>query len=176
MIGFQAAHDEGAHWLETDIQFSRDRHPMLYHDSTLNRTSQGEGHPWDHDASQLQEMGAGYASKFGRQVVGEPIPDGLVTIQGRRIVAVGVETPACRVRDLGNMAILPGLVNAHTHLEFSDFAAPPDIPVDFPAPLRYTAQPMGQQLRVRVKRKRRERRRKRKKEASKQAQAPKASS
>jgi len=53
-----------------------------------------------------------------------PIPDGLVTIQGRTIVAVGKETPAGKVRDMGNVAIVPGLVNAHTHLEFSDLSEP----------------------------------------------------
>lgn len=46
-----------------------------------------------------------------------PIEHGIVTIRGDRIVAVeprGERTPDL---DLGNVAILPGLVNAHTHLD-----------------------------------------------------------
>ena len=54
-------------------------------------------------------------------VSGAPIPDGLVTIGDRSIVAVGTDTPATRVDDLGNVALVPGLVNAHTHLELSDW-------------------------------------------------------
>lgn len=57
-------------------------------------------------------------------VAGPPIAGGCVTVAGERIVEVGRTSSAANVRDLGNVAILPGLVNAHTHLEFSDFAAP----------------------------------------------------
>jgi cytosine/adenosine deaminase-related metal-dependent hydrolase len=50
-----------------------------------------------------------------------PIRDGVISIDGGRITAVS--TPDSRlpspVRDLGNVAILPGLVNAHIHLELS---------------------------------------------------------
>ncbi len=61
--------------------------------------------------------------------VGVPIPDGSVTIADGRIVAVGPcgtgdSPPPHEVRDLGNVAILPGLVNAHVHLEFSDLTVP----------------------------------------------------
>ena len=56
-------------------------------------------------------------------VAGRPIPDGSVTIDGQRIVAVGQQCGEGEVRDLGNVAILPGLVNAHTHLDFSDLAS-----------------------------------------------------
>jgi cytosine/adenosine deaminase-related metal-dependent hydrolase len=47
----------------------------------------------------------------------------VVSVQGGRIVEVGRRGPP-DARDLGNVAILPGLVNAHTHLEFSGLAAP----------------------------------------------------
>jgi aminodeoxyfutalosine deaminase len=57
-------------------------------------------------------------------VAGAPIADGFVTIHGERIESVGTARPDCEVRDLGDAAILPGLVNAHTHLEFSDLNVP----------------------------------------------------
>jgi cytosine/adenosine deaminase-related metal-dependent hydrolase len=53
-----------------------------------------------------------------------PLTDGVLTIREGRIVAVGENLSAEPPRDLGNVAILPGLVNAHTHLEFSDLEAP----------------------------------------------------
>ncbi len=48
----------------------------------------------------------------------------MITIVDDRIVAVGENVSGKPERDLGNVAILPGLVNAHTHLEFSDLAEP----------------------------------------------------
>jgi cytosine/adenosine deaminase-related metal-dependent hydrolase len=52
------------------------------------------------------------------------IEHGVVTIDGQRIVAVGTKPEAADVTDLGNVALLPGLVNAHTHLEFSHLGRP----------------------------------------------------
>src|SRR4051812_203817 len=59
-------------------------------------------------------------------VSGPPIPDGVVTIDGERIAAVESGGRSADV-DLGNVAILPGLVNAHTHLDLSGMRglAPP---------------------------------------------------
>ena len=47
-----------------------------------------------------------------------PIAGGVVTVDDGRIVGVDT-TPSGPVDDLGSVAILPGLVNAHTHLELS---------------------------------------------------------
>jgi aminodeoxyfutalosine deaminase len=48
-----------------------------------------------------------------------PLRDGVVTIAGDRIVAVGENLSGRPATDLGDVALLPGLVNPHTHLEFS---------------------------------------------------------
>lgn len=68
-------------------------------------------------------------------VIGRPIRDGWVTVVGDRIVACGAGVPPAPTKvgetpapqefcDLGNVAILPGLINAHVHLDFSDLTNP----------------------------------------------------
>jgi cytosine/adenosine deaminase-related metal-dependent hydrolase len=53
-----------------------------------------------------------------------PILDGIVTIDADRIVALGPHYAESNAIDLGDVALLPGLVNAHTHLEFSNLRRP----------------------------------------------------
>lgn len=53
-----------------------------------------------------------------------PIERGVVTIDGERIIAVGTAAESGDVHDLGDVALLPGLINAHTHLEFSYLKQP----------------------------------------------------
>ncbi len=57
-------------------------------------------------------------------VAGEPLADGCVTIQGDRIVSVERQPTSSELDDLGNVALLPGLINAHAHLELSDVPTP----------------------------------------------------
>lgn len=52
-------------------------------------------------------------------VTGPPLKDAWVGLEGGQVVSVGVGRPPATARDLGNIALLPGLVNAHTHLELS---------------------------------------------------------
>lgn len=52
-------------------------------------------------------------------VEGPPIPDGRLTIRDGRVLAVGPPGGRGADVDLGNVAITPGFVNAHTHLELS---------------------------------------------------------
>lgn len=66
-----------------------------------------------------------YAAKHLLPVAGPPIQNGAVGVHEGRITAVGRRKdvvkahPGAEVRDLGDAVIVPGLVNAHTHVELS---------------------------------------------------------
>lgn len=75
-----------------------------------------------------------YQAKWLLPVDRPPIDNGLLTIAGGSIVAVGENLSGAAPIDLGDVALAPGLVNSHTHLEFSDIAAPLGEPgMAFPA-------------------------------------------
>jgi cytosine/adenosine deaminase-related metal-dependent hydrolase len=59
-----------------------------------------------------------YTADWILPIAGSPVRDGAVTVSGGRITAVGERLSGGAV-DLGHVAILPALVNAHTHLELS---------------------------------------------------------
>ncbi len=64
-----------------------------------------------------------YRAKWVVPVDGRPIEGGVVGMREGRLLAVG-DFPARDAIDLGDVAIVPGLVNAHTHLEFSALPQP----------------------------------------------------
>lgn len=59
-------------------------------------------------------------------VSGPPVRNGWIEVARGRIIAVGCGRPRVPCIDLGDAVALPGLVNAHTHLEFSDLRRPLD--------------------------------------------------
>ena len=59
-----------------------------------------------------------YTAAWVLPISAPPIRNGFVTLKGARITAVGDRAPA-DAASLGSVAILPALVNAHTHLELS---------------------------------------------------------
>lgn len=69
-----------------------------------------------------------YTARLIFPVSDEPIRDGAVAVEGGRIAAVGAASSlrerysSARVVDLGERALLPGLINAHTHLELTHHA------------------------------------------------------
>ncbi len=72
-------------------------------------------------------------------VSGRPIADGAVLISGNRIAATGrwrdlSSNHGCQEIDLGEVALLPGLVNAHCHLDYTSMAGlfpPPKVFTDW---------------------------------------------
>ena len=62
-----------------------------------------------------------YAARWVVPISSPAIRDGIVAVEGERIRFVGArsDAPAGELVDLGDAVLLPGLVNAHTHLELT---------------------------------------------------------
>ncbi|GEC93198.1 glycerophosphodiester phosphodiesterase [Brevibacillus brevis] len=70
--------------MEIDVQLTRDGVPVLIHDFTLERTTNGRGLVMDHTLAELRELDAG--SWFGDKFAGEKIPtleEVLIAVRGR---------------------------------------------------------------------------------------------
>jgi cytosine/adenosine deaminase-related metal-dependent hydrolase len=66
-----------------------------------------------------------YCARWVLPVSSEPIANGALMIEGTQIIGVGpyarlsAEFPQATIRDLGESAIVPGLINSHSHLELT---------------------------------------------------------
>jgi len=61
LVAFREAVDLwGADMLELDVQASRDGHAVVFHDPTLDRTTDGSGPVGDRTLAELRELDAGY--------------------------------------------------------------------------------------------------------------------
>ncbi|MFI9328185.1 glycerophosphodiester phosphodiesterase [Kitasatospora sp. NPDC052868] len=56
MASFETALTQGADWLETDVQTTRDGVPVLMHDATVDRTTNGRGAVSDLTAAQIADL------------------------------------------------------------------------------------------------------------------------
>ena len=65
LLAIQGAFDMGADGVEIDVRFTRDGVPMLMHDETLDRTTNGSGLLSDYRYRQIRELDA--CSWFGRE-------------------------------------------------------------------------------------------------------------
>ncbi|MDX8360500.1 MULTISPECIES: glycerophosphodiester phosphodiesterase [Bacillaceae] len=72
MTAFLTAEELGADGIELDVQLSKDNIPVIIHDETLNRTTNGVGYVKDYTAKELEELDAG--SWFTPLHMGEKIP------------------------------------------------------------------------------------------------------
>jgi cytosine/adenosine deaminase-related metal-dependent hydrolase len=63
-----------------------------------------------------------YRARSVLPIASPPLDGGWVTVEGDVVMAVGdgSTAPPARAKGLGEVAVLPALVNAHTHLELSD--------------------------------------------------------
>ncbi len=72
MRSFRHAIELGADWIEFDVHLAADGTPVVIHDETLDRTTNGKGWVGKHTLEQLRGLDAG--SHRGAQFAGERIP------------------------------------------------------------------------------------------------------
>ncbi|MBN1501877.1 MAG: hypothetical protein JW982_17100 [Spirochaetes bacterium] len=59
VLSFQKAIEMNAHMIELDVSFSRDRVPVVIHDDSINRTTDGKGKVSSYTYSELRKFDAG---------------------------------------------------------------------------------------------------------------------
>lgn len=64
MIAFEKAIEYKADGIETDVQLSKDNIPVLIHDETLDRTTDGKGYVKDYTLAELKE----FRTKSGKKI------------------------------------------------------------------------------------------------------------
>ena len=60
MPAFQRAADLSIAYIELDVHLTSDGHVVVFHDETLERTTNGHGQVKDHTLAELQQLDAGY--------------------------------------------------------------------------------------------------------------------
>ncbi len=76
----------------------------------------------------MQPMPTTLRARYVLPVESPPLDNGVVHISNGRIVGVEKAVRGASYTDLGDVVLLPGLVNAHTHLEFSNLTRPLGFP------------------------------------------------
>jgi glycerophosphoryl diester phosphodiesterase len=95
LAAFQAAVAAGAPMVELDVMFSRDRKPVVIHDATLERTTNGHGAVSDYKLQELKQLDAG--SWFDAQFADQRLPElseVLDLVNGRAYVNIEIKAQA----------------------------------------------------------------------------------
>ena len=72
LVGLRKAHALGARWVEFDVMLTADGVPVLIHDETLERTTDGRGEVARHTAAEIRSLDAG--AWFAPGFAGEWVP------------------------------------------------------------------------------------------------------
>lgn len=85
LAAFHKAIQHGAQMIEFDVQLSRDKIPVIMHDATVNRTTNGRGRITDLTLAQIRTLDAG--SWMGAEFAGERVP---TLVEALRIMPTNV--------------------------------------------------------------------------------------
>ncbi|MSP83281.1 MAG: glycerophosphodiester phosphodiesterase [Alphaproteobacteria bacterium] len=95
LASIRRAHADGARWVEFDVKLTADLVPILMHDDTLDRTTNGTGLVADLSLARIAELDAG--SWWGPAYAGERVPTFAAALHllSRLGLGANVEIKAC---------------------------------------------------------------------------------
>ncbi|MDB2683213.1 glycerophosphodiester phosphodiesterase family protein [Alphaproteobacteria bacterium] len=124
--GIHTAADMGVEWVELDVKLTKDDVPILFHDDTLERTTNGSGNVKDFTLEELKELEAGHWFSDGFYGVNIPTLEEAVDVLLERDLGLNLEIKACpgRERETAEIAldVLAGIWDDHDKLLISSFS------------------------------------------------------
>lgn len=95
LASFASALELGAELVELDVQLTLDRHVVVLHDSSVDRTTDGTGEVGAMRLSELRRLSAGHPRRFGDRYAGERIPtlaEALALLRGRARAMIEIKS------------------------------------------------------------------------------------
>jgi len=97
LASFASALEVGADLIELDVQLTRDGHPVIIHDATVERTTDGQGPVVGLTLAEMRRLSAGYPARFGTGYAGQRVPtlaEVLGFLRGRCRVMIEIKAEA----------------------------------------------------------------------------------
>jgi glycerophosphoryl diester phosphodiesterase len=123
---FHTAISMGVEWVEFDVKITRDQIPIIFHDDTLERTTNGNGPVQNYTLEEIREFEAG--SWFGDTFAGITIPtlEEALDILIESNIGINVEIKPCpgRERETAEVALdtLSQIWDDHKRILISSFS------------------------------------------------------
>jgi glycerophosphoryl diester phosphodiesterase len=106
VVSLETASRLGARWVEFDVKLAAGGEPILFHDDTLERTTDGQGKVAETPLARLKELDAGawYQARFKGERV--PTLEEALVVLARTSLGANVEIKPCpgRERETGEVA------------------------------------------------------------------------
>ncbi len=123
--GIHTAADMGVEWVELDVKLTRDQVPVIFHDETLERTTNGSGKLAETDYEDLKQLEAG--SWYGDSFSGIKIPtlEEAIDVLLERGLGLNLEIKPCPGREMETaeaaLDVLSQIWDDHDSLLISSF-------------------------------------------------------
>ncbi len=123
--GIHTSADMGVEWVELDVKLTKDQVPIIFHDETLDRTTNGSGFVKDFTLEELKELDAGSWFSDGFYGVQIPTLEEVVDVLLERDLGLNLEIKPCPglERETAEVAldILSTIWDDHDQLLISSF-------------------------------------------------------